>query len=57
MVVEVSGRLGHSNPAGPWLGTPSAATSSRTSGSPCYEYTWGDIVRRPRYVTTTLAER
>ena len=56
MVIEVSGRLGHSNP------TDRGRDAQRRNelqdlGFAVYEYTWGDIVRRPRYVTATLAER
>jgi very-short-patch-repair endonuclease len=56
IVVEVSGRLGHSNP------TDRGRDAQRRNelqdlGFVVYEYTWGDIVRRPGYVTTTLAER
>ena len=56
MVIEVSGRLGHSNP------TDRGHDAQRRNelqdlGFAVYEYTWGDIVRRPGYVTTTLAER
>ncbi len=35
IVVEVSGRLGHSNPMDRGRGMPSAATNSRTSVTPC----------------------
>jgi very-short-patch-repair endonuclease len=56
MVVEVSGRLGHSNPAD--RGRDAQRRNElQDLGFAIYEYTWGDIVRRPRYVTTTLADR
>ena len=56
MVVEVSGRLGHSNPADR-VHDAQRRNELQDLGYAVYEYTWGDIVRRPTYVTTTLAER
>jgi len=56
MVIEVSGRLGHSAPA------DRARDAQRRNelqdlGYAVYEYTWGDVTRRPDYVITTLAAR
>ena len=56
MVVEVSGRLGHSNP------TDRSRDAQRRNelqdlGYAVYEYTWGDVSRRPLYVTNTLRQR
>jgi very-short-patch-repair endonuclease len=56
VIVEVSGRLGHSNPVD--RGRDAQRRNElQDLGFAVYEYTWGDFVRRPRYVTTTLAER
>jgi very-short-patch-repair endonuclease len=56
IVVEVSGRLGHSNPVD--RGRDAQRRNElQDLGFAVYEYTWGDVVRRPHYVTTTLAER
>jgi very-short-patch-repair endonuclease len=56
IVVEVSGRLGHSNPA-----DRSRDAQRRNElqdlGYAVYEYTWGDVTRRPVYVTDTLRDR
>jgi very-short-patch-repair endonuclease len=56
IVVEVSGRLGHSNPA-----DRSRDAQRRNElqdlGYAVYEYTWGDVTRRPGYVTDTLRDR
>jgi very-short-patch-repair endonuclease len=56
IVVEVSGRLGHSNPA-----DRSRDAQRRNElqdlGFAVYEYTWGDVTRRPTYVIDTLGER
>lgn len=56
MVIEVTGRLGHSNPADR---TRDAQRRNELQdlGYAVYEYTWGDITRRPTYVTDTLRER
>lgn len=56
MVVEVSGRLGHSTPA------ERAKDAQRRNelqdlGYAVYEYTWGDVTRRPAWVVETLRER
>jgi very-short-patch-repair endonuclease len=56
MVVEVSGRLGHSNPVDR-VRDAQRRNELQDLGFAVYEYTWGDIVRRPAYVTTTLGER
>ena len=51
MVVEVSGRLGHSNPID--RGRDAQRRNElQDLGYVVYEYTWGDITRRPTYVTT-----
>jgi very-short-patch-repair endonuclease len=56
VVIEVSGRLGHSNPA------DRARDAQRRNelqdlGYAVYEYTWGDINRRPGYVVDSLRHR
>jgi very-short-patch-repair endonuclease len=56
IVIEVSGRLGHSNPA------DRARDAQRRNelqdlGYLVYEYTWGDVTRRPVYVVDTLRHR
>ena len=56
MVIEVTGRLGHSYPA------DRARDAQRRNelqdlGYAVYEYTWADVTRRPGYVVTTLASR
>jgi very-short-patch-repair endonuclease len=56
IVVEVSGRLGHSNPMD--RGRDAQRRNElQDLGYAVYEYTWGDINRRPDYVTNTLRER
>ena len=56
MVVEVSGRLGHSNPVD--RGRDAQRRNElQDLGYAVFEYTWGDIIRRPNYAATTLAER
>jgi very-short-patch-repair endonuclease len=56
IVVEVSGRLGHSNPID--RGRDAQRRNElQDLGYAVYEYTWGDITRRPTYVTTTLRDR
>jgi very-short-patch-repair endonuclease len=56
LVIEVTGRLGHSTP------TERAKDAQRRNelqdlGFAVYEYTWGDVTTRPRWVVTTLRER
>lgn len=56
IVVEVSGRLGHSTP------TERAKDARRRNelqdlGYVVYEYTWGDVVRRPSHVVESLGQR
>jgi very-short-patch-repair endonuclease len=56
LVVEVSGRLGHSNPAD--RGRDAQRRNElQDLDYAVYEYTWGDVSLRPVYVTDTLAER
>jgi very-short-patch-repair endonuclease len=56
MVIEVTGRLGHSHPADR---TRDAQRRNELQdlGYAVYEYTWADVTRRPDYVITTLTER
>ena len=56
IVVEVSGRLGHSNP-GDRGRDAQRRNELQDLGYAVYEYTWGDVTRRPHYVTSTLHER
>jgi len=56
VVVEVSGRKGHSSPA------ERARDAQRRNelqdiGRKVYEYTWEDVTRRPEFVTRTLTAR
>jgi hypothetical protein len=56
VVVEVSGRLGHSSPS------ERARDAQRRNelqdvGRQVYEYTWADVTERPAYVRTTLTAR
>jgi hypothetical protein len=56
VVIEVSGRLGHSNP------TDRERDAQRRNelqdlGYRVYEYTWGDLSCRPDYVVATLRQR
>ena len=56
MVIEVTGRLGHSTP------TNRGHDAQRRNelqdlGYAVYEYTYGDVTRRPGYVVTTLQTR
>jgi very-short-patch-repair endonuclease len=56
IVVEVSGRLGHSSP------TDRQRDAQRRNeladlGYRVFEYTWEDVVRRPGYVVDTMTER
>ena len=56
MVIEVTGRLGHSDPRN------RARDAQRRNelqdlGYAVFEYTWADVTRRPSYVATTLASR
>lgn len=56
LVIEVTGRLGHSTP------TERGSDAQRRNelqdlGYRVYEYTYGDVTRRPQYVVTTLRER
>jgi very-short-patch-repair endonuclease len=56
VVVEVSGRLGHSNPHDR---TRDAQRRNELQdlGYRVYEYTWGDVTRRPDYVVSSLRRR
>ncbi len=56
IVVEVSGRVGHSTPA------ERARDAQRRNelqdiGRRVYEYTWEDVTRRPAFVRDTMRER
>ena len=56
IVVEVSGRLGHSTP------TERARDAQRRNelqdvGRQVFEYTWEDVTRRPAFVERSLAIR
>jgi very-short-patch-repair endonuclease len=56
IVIEVSGRLGHSNP------TDRERDAQRRNelqdlGYLVYEYTWGDLTRRPGFVVDSLRRR
>jgi very-short-patch-repair endonuclease len=56
VVIEVTGRLGHSTP------TERARDAQRRNelqdiGRRVYEYTWEDVTHRPMYVTRTLIQR
>ena len=56
VVIEVTGRLGHSTP------TERARDAQRRNefqdiGRRVYEYTWEDVTRGPMYVTRTLIQR
>ena len=56
MVIEVSGRLGHSTPS------DRAKDAQRRNelqdlGFVVYEYTWGDVTRRPGFVIESLRQR
>jgi very-short-patch-repair endonuclease len=56
VVVEVTGRLGHSNPA-----DRSRDAQRRNElqdlGYRVYEYTWADLTRRPQHVVDTRRRR
>jgi very-short-patch-repair endonuclease len=56
VVVEVTGRLGHSNPADR---TRDAQRRNELQdlGYRVYEYTWSDLTSRPQYVIGTLRQR
>jgi very-short-patch-repair endonuclease len=56
IVVEVSGQLGHSSPR---ERTKDAQRRNEVIdlGYRPYEYTWYDVMRRPRYVAETMRER
>jgi very-short-patch-repair endonuclease len=56
VVVEVSGRLGHSNPQDRTRDAQ-RLNELQDLGYAVYEYTWGDLNRRPAYVVATLGER
>ena len=56
MVIEVSGRLGHSNPADRCRDAQ-RRNELQDLGYVVYEYTGADVTRRPDYVVTTLATR
>jgi len=56
LVIEVTGRLGHSTPS------ERAKDAQRRNelqdlDFAVYEYTWGDVITRPRWVVATLRER
>jgi very-short-patch-repair endonuclease len=56
VVIEVSGRLGHSSP------TERARDAQRRNelqdiGRRVYEYTWEDVTKRPAFVRSTLVQR
>jgi very-short-patch-repair endonuclease len=56
MVIEVTGRLGHSTPAD--RGRDAQRRNElQDLGYAVYEYTYGDVTRRRGYVVTTLRER
>ena len=56
IVIEVTGRLGHSNPID--RGRDAQRRNElQDLGYAVYEYTWADVTRRPAYVTSTLAAR
>jgi very-short-patch-repair endonuclease len=56
MVIEVTGRLGHSSPAD--RGRDAQRRNElQDLGFAVFEYTWADVTRRPAYVTTTLEAR
>jgi very-short-patch-repair endonuclease len=56
VVIEVSGRLGHSNPSDRDRDAQ-RRNELQDLGYRVYEYTWGDLTRRPDYVVQTLRER
>jgi very-short-patch-repair endonuclease len=56
VVVEVTGRLGHSNPADR-VRDAQRRNELQDLGYRVYEYTWADLTRRPRYVVDTLRQR
>jgi very-short-patch-repair endonuclease len=56
IVIEVTGRLGHSAPAD--RGRDAQRRNElQDLGYAVYEYTWGDVNRRPDYVIATLTAR
>jgi very-short-patch-repair endonuclease len=56
MVIEVTGRLGHSSPAD--RGRDAQRRNElQDLGYVVYEYTWADVTRRPAYVVSTLESR
>jgi hypothetical protein len=56
MVIEVSGRLGHSNPADRERDAQ-RRNELQDLGYRVYEYTWGDLTRRPDFVIASLRRR
>ena len=56
MVIEVSGRLGHTTPAERDKDAQ-RRNELQDLGYAVYEYTWAHVTRRPGYVVTTLRER
>jgi len=56
MVIEVSGRLGHSSPA-ERANDAQRRNELQDLGYAVYEYTWGQVARRPAWVAETLRER
>jgi very-short-patch-repair endonuclease len=56
VVIEVTGRIGHSNPAD--RGRDAQRRNElQDLGYLIYEYTWADVTRRPAFVTATLESR
>lgn len=56
VVVEVSGRLGHSNPEDRERDAQ-RRNELQDLGYRVYEYTWGHLTRRPDYVLSSLRDR
>jgi hypothetical protein len=56
LVVEVSGRLGHSSPA-ERARDAQRRNELQDSGQQVYEYTWEDVTARPGFVARTLTQR
>jgi hypothetical protein len=56
VVIEVSGRLGHSNPSDR-VRDAQRRNELQDLGYLVYEYTWGDLSCRPDYVIATLQRR
>jgi very-short-patch-repair endonuclease len=56
VVVEVSGRRGHSTPA-ERAKDAQRRNELQDAGRKVYEYTWADVTTRPDYVVTTMRQR